>query len=101
MFLIEYSKYFESKGFVRLKDVERHSSSQQSSSLAKSDKQTLETMSENLHSIKWIQQDGFICLTIHLEEIYLHARLGYCTRYRTNVPRAFLNEVIRFLTEVY
>jgi len=107
MFLIEYSKFFESKGFVRLKDVERGATTTttttiSSSGFSNSEQTAAAKLSENLHFIKWIQQDGFIYLTINLEEIYLHAKLGYCTRYRTaNMARSFLNEMVRFFSQEF
>ena len=51
---------------------------------------------ESLHFIKWIQQDGFIYMTINLEEIYLHVNIGYCTRYRTSMPK-----MIRFFSQEF
>ena len=52
------------------------------------------------HFIKWIQQDGFLYITLNVEEIYLHVKLGYCARYRST-SRSFVNEIIKFFTQEF
>ncbi len=47
------------------------------------------------HFIKWIQQDGFLFITITIEEIFMHIKFGYSTRYR-QASRSFLNELTKF-----
>ncbi|RNA30625.1 SZT2-like isoform X1, partial [Brachionus plicatilis] len=86
--LVEYSKYFESKDFVRLRDDRQI----QESRIGQAD-------SQMLHFIKWLQQDGFLYLTINLDEIYLHVRVGVCSRYRSSNRQSFISEIVRFLTQ--
>ena len=88
--LIEYSKYFESKGFIRLKDERQIQDSRINQSEA-----------QMLHFIKWLQQDGFLYLTINLEEIYLHVRVGFCCRYRSSNRQSFISDIVRFLTQEF
>lgn len=91
IFLLEYTRFFENRGFIHLKD-ERSTESQNS----KSGQQSYHlSFADTHHFIKWIQQDGFLYITINIEEIFMHIKLGYCTRYRL-ASRAFLNEMIKF-----
>ncbi len=48
--------------------------------------------------MKWVQQDGFIYLTVSLEEIFVNIKLGYCTRYRL-ASRSFLTDLIKFFSK--
>jgi hypothetical protein len=53
--------------------------------------------SHTYHFIKWIQQDGFLYITMSLEQIYISVKLGYCYRYRSPCKIAFLDEIAQFL----
>lgn len=101
--LVEYTKYFESHGFTRLKD-ERSVPQESTIKTSLNNKNTAAPQTETnqiLHFIKWIPHDGFLYLTMNLEEIYLHVRIGYCSRYRSANRLGFINEVIRFLTQEF
>ena len=91
IFLIEYSKYFEHNGFIHLKD-ERAPPESNTTSKASNQQQT---ENQTHHFIKWIQQDGFLYVTVNIEEVFMHIKLGYCTRYRL-ASRTFLNEMLKF-----
>lgn len=111
--LDEYARYFEARGFIRLKDEVKAVSSSSSSSTNRpsirdqhQQQQPLvppgqQDLSQTYHFIKWIQQDGFLYITMNIEEIYLCVKLGYCTRYRSASRLAFVNETIRFFTQEF
>ena len=112
--LTEYSKYFEAKGFIRLRDEKSESqlkqqqqqqqppqmNPQQQQQQQQRQQQASVSMTEaqTHHFIKWVQQDGFLYLTINIEEIFVHVKIGYCTRYRS-ASRSFVNEIVKFLTQ--
>lgn len=101
--LVEYTKYFEAHGFTRLKD-ERSAQQETPSSIKQAHTKVQNNQhdgTQTLHFIKWIQQDGFLYLTLNLDEIYLHARVGYCARYRSTSRLGFINEIMRFLTQEF
>jgi hypothetical protein len=80
MVLSEYAKYFELRGFIRLKD------------------DLISKQNETLHFIMWIEQDGFLYLTLNIDEVFIHVRLGYSIRYRAGY-KSFLNEMMRFFAK--
>ena len=82
--IFDHARYFENRGFIRLKDATTPNVS---------DTQTN-------HFIKWIQQDGFIYVTISLEEVFVHVKFGYCTRYRAQ-SRQFFNEINHYLSNEF
>lgn len=111
--LDEYARYFEARGFTRLKDEPKSTSSSSSGGSGRTrDQQQMQqhqssvssdssSPSQTYHFIKWIQQDGFLYITMNIEEIYLCVKLGYCTRYRSASRLAFVNETIRFFTQEF
>lgn len=103
--LVEYARYFETRGFIRLRDETKPASTASSNRLQQQQSNSSNTASvlENqvYHFIKWIQQDGFLYITMNIEEIYLCVKLGYCTRYRSASRLAFVNETIRFFSQEF
>ncbi len=93
-YLVEYAKSFESYGFVRLKDDRTKENYAKTDPLLMSHVSQLDN--QLLYFIKWIPNDGFLFLTLNFDEIFLHCKLGYYTRYRT-LTRTFTNELNKFL----
>jgi hypothetical protein len=96
--LLEYSKYLESRGFIRLKDEKSNFTNDPNLKQNQHTNYLLET--QTYHFIKWIQQDGFLYITFNIEEIYLHVKIGYCARYRST-SRTFVNEIIKIFTQEF
>jgi hypothetical protein len=92
-YLSEYVKSFESFGFVRLKD-DRTKETYTKTDPVLSHVPHLDN--QLLYFIKWIPNDGFLFITLNFEEIFLHCKLGYFTRYHT-LTRTFTNELNKFL----
>ena len=102
--LVEYARYFEARGFYRLKDeIKPSSTSSRQQQQQQHQLNSSQNVQENqiFHFIKWIQQDGFLYITMNIEEIYLCVKLSYCTRYRSSSRLAFINETIRFFTQEF
>ncbi|CAF0823180.1 unnamed protein product [Brachionus calyciflorus] len=91
--LVEYTKYLEARGFIRLRDERQLQENNNQN------KKNPNMENQILHFIKWIQQDGFLYLNINLEEIYVQIRVGFCSRYRSANRLTFINELIRFLNQ--
>lgn len=101
--LVEYARYFESRGFIRLKDESKQVAFTTTGGSNRLHQQHIEQQQQTqvYHFIKWIQQDGFLYITMNVEEIYLCVKLGYCTRYRSASRLGFINELIRFFTHEF
>ena len=102
--LVEYARYFEARGFIRLKDEPKPTAASSSNRMQQQQQQhsaTNNLENQTFHFIRWIQQDGFLYITMNIEEIYLCVKLGYCTRYRSTSRLAFMNEMIRFFTHEF
>ena len=121
--LIDYSRFIESRGFIRLKDEKNYldtitttttttntanttmmmkttTSNQrgnlnQHQQIQQQHNNSISAESQVQHFIKWISQDGFLYLTLHLDEVFIHVKLGYSARYRAT-SSSFLNEIVRF-----
>ena len=90
--LVEYAKYFESHGFVRLRE-ERVNLGAAAAAAANELHNYQLNEAHMQHFIKWLHEDdatnsggggggGFVYLTINLDEVFMHVRLGFCARYR-------------------
>lgn len=114
--LIEYSKYFETRGFIKLKDEPKQQTAnatttstsksqqqqhQQPQTQQQQQQQQLTSETQTYHFIKWILQDGFLYITMNIEEIYMCIKLAYCTRYRSASRMAFINETIKFFAQEF
>ena len=95
--LIEYSSYFDKLGFIRLKEDKTADMQIKQGKLVNIHQQQLLNDNHIYHFIKWIQQDGFLYITMSLESIYLSVKLGYCYRYRSPCKVAFLDDITNFL----